>query len=102
LDLSEKLLEIEDLLGDDEDVLDEPTEELYDLVIPPGVPASLIYEIVEEFELEPHNKVVNSSVEDGEYFGMKLIVLRGDRETVERANKYLFDVFDDRIGCFDG
>lgn len=99
--MSEKLLGIEDLLGDDEDVLDGPSEELYDLIIPPGVPASLIYEIVEEFDLEPHNKVVNSSVEDGEYFGMKLIVLRGDRETVERANKYLFDVFDDRIGCFE-
>ena len=98
--MSEKLLEIEDLLGDDEEVVDEPTEELYDLVIPPGVPTSLIYEIVEEFDLEPHNKVVNSSVEDGEYFGMKLVVLRGDRETVERANKYLFDVFDDRVGCF--
>jgi len=101
LDLSEKLLGIEDLLGDDEDVLDESTEELYDLVIPPGVPTSLIHEIVAEFDLEPHNKVVNSSVEDGEYFGMKLIVLRGDRETVERANKYLFDVFDDRVGCFE-
>jgi len=100
--LSEKVLGIEDLLSEDEEVVEESVEGLYDLVIPPGVPMSLVLELASEFDLEPHSKTIDSSVEDGELFGMKLVVLRGDRETVERANKYLFEVFDDRVECFDG
>jgi hypothetical protein len=99
--LSEKVLGIEDLLSEDEEVIEEPEEGLYDLVIPPGVPMTLVMELASEFDLEPHSKTIDSSVEDGALFGMKLVVLRGDRETVERANKYLFEIFDDRIECFE-
>ncbi|MEA1966190.1 MAG: hypothetical protein U9N05_02770 [Euryarchaeota archaeon] len=99
--MSEKVLGIEDLLGDEEELVEEP-EGLYDLVIPPGVPVSLIEELAAEFDLEPHAKTSSGSVEDGELFDMALIVLRGDLETVRRAEKYLFDVFDERISCFSG
>ncbi len=99
--MSEKVLGIEDLLSEDEEVIEEPEEGLYDLVIPPGVPMTLVMELASEFDLEPHSKTIDSSVEDGALFGMKLVVLRGDRETVERANKYLFEIFDDRIECFE-
>jgi hypothetical protein len=97
--LSEKVLGIEDLLGEDEEIVEAP-EGLYDLVIPPGVPVSLIHELVLEFDLEPHAKTSSGSVEEGELFDMALIVLRGELETVRRAEKYLLDVFDERIGCF--
>jgi hypothetical protein len=97
--LSEKVLGIEDLLGEDEEIAEEP-EGLYDLVIPPGVPVTLIHELISEFDLEPHTKSSSGSVEDGELFDMTLIVLRGDLETVRRAEKYLLDEFDERIGCF--
>ncbi len=97
--MSEKVLGIEDLLGEDEEIA-EDLEGLYDLVIPPGVPVTLIHELVSEFDLEPHTKVSSGSVEDGELFDMTLIVLRGDLETVQRAEKYLFDVFDERVNCF--
>ena len=97
--MSEKVLGIEDLLGDEEEIVEEQ-EGLYDLVIPPGVPVSLIHELILEFDLEPHSKTSSGSVEEGELFDMALIVLRGDLETVRRAEKYLFDVFDERIGCF--
>lgn len=97
--MSEKVLGIEDLLGDEEEFTEEP-ESLYDLVIPPGVPVSLINELIAEFDLEPHAKKSSGSVEDGELFDMALIVLRGDIETVRRAEKYLFEVFDERISCF--
>ncbi len=73
---------------------------MYDLVIPPGVPMTLIHELISEFDLEPHTKSSSGSVEDGELFDMTLIVLRGDLETVRRAEKYLLDEFDERIGCF--
>ena len=97
--MSEKVLGIEDLLGDEEEIVEEQ-EGLYDLVIPPGVPVSLIHELILEFDLEPHSKTSSGSVEEGELFDMALIVLRGDLETVRRAEKYLFDVFDERIDCF--
>nr|QNO47616.1 hypothetical protein PGBELJNO_00014 [Methanosarcinales archaeon ANME-2c ERB4] len=97
--MSEKVLGIEDLLGDENEFVEEP-EGLYDLVIPPGVPVSLIHEMILEFDLEPHAKTSSGSVEEGELFDMTLVVLRGDLETVRRAEKYLFDVFDERIGCF--
>jgi len=97
--LSEKVLGIEDLLGDEEEIVEEQ-EGMYDLVIPPGVPVSLIHELVLEFDLEPHAKTSSGSVEEGELFDMALIVLRGDFETVRRAEKYLLDVFDERINCF--
>jgi len=99
--LSEKVLEIEDLLGEDEESIEENLEGLYDLVIPPGAPVTLIHELISEFDLEPHTKVVSTSVEDGEDFDMTLVALRGDLETVQRAEKYFFDVFDDRIACFE-
>ena len=97
--MSEKVLGIEDLLGEDEEIAEE-TEGLYDLVIPPGVPVTLIHELISEFDLEPHTKKSSGSVEEGELFDMAMIVLRGDLETVRRAEKYLFDVFDERVGCF--
>ncbi|MEA1894419.1 MAG: hypothetical protein U9N36_04285 [Euryarchaeota archaeon] len=97
--MSEKVLGIEDLLGEEEEFV-EAQEGLYDLVIPPGVPVSLIHELILEFDLEPHSKTSSGSVEEGELFDMALVVLRGDLETVQRAEKYLFDVFDERIGCF--
>ena len=97
--MSEKVLGIEDLLGEDEEIAEEPVG-LYDLVIPPGVPVTLIHELISEFDLEPHAKKSSGSVEDGELFDMTLIVLRGELETVRRAEKYLLDEFDERIGCF--
>lgn len=95
------MLQIDDLLNEEEESLETPIEGLYDLVIPPGTPVTLIYELISEFDLEPHTKTVTTSVEEGEDFDMNLIVLRGDLETVERANKYLLDVFDERVRCFE-
>lgn len=101
----DNILRIEDLLHADEgetagESTEEPIKDLYDLVMPPGIPVTLIQELMLEFGLESHTKAVTSAVEEGEPFEMNLIVLRGDRETVERANKYLWDVIDDRVGYF--
>ena len=87
-------------MGDEDEFADEP-EGLYDLVIPPGVPVTLIHELLSEFDLEPHAKTSSGSVEEGELFDMALIVLRGDLATVRLAEKYLFDVFDERVSCFE-
>lgn len=96
------ILGIDDLLADeDETIVEESNKALYDLVIPSGLPVTMIQELIMEFGLVSHTKNVITTVEDGEPFEMKLIVLRGDYETVERANKYLWDVIDDRTGYFE-
>lgn len=98
----DNILRIDDLLADeDETTAEESNEALFDLVIPPGLPVTLIQEMILEFGLVSHTKDVVTEVEDGEPFEMKLIVLRGDHETVERANKYLWDVIDDRTRYFE-
>ncbi len=100
----DNVLGIDDLLTDEDETAvesaEESNKELYDLVIPPGLSMTMIQELILEFGLESHTKNIITSVEEGESFEMKLIVLRGDRETVERANKYLWDVIDDRIEYF--
>ncbi|MEA1906311.1 MAG: hypothetical protein U9N12_05075 [Euryarchaeota archaeon] len=98
----DNIIRIDDLLADeDETSAEESNEALYDLVIPPGLSVTIIQELILEFGLVSHTKNVVTAVEDGEPFEMKLIVLRGDYETVERANKYLWDVIDDRTGYFE-
>ncbi|MCK5108865.1 MAG: hypothetical protein KAR25_04165 [Methanosarcinales archaeon] len=98
----DNILGIDDLLADeDETTAEGSNKSLYDLVIPPGLSVTMIQELILEFGLESHTKNVLTAVEDGEPFEMKLIVLRGDYETVERANKYLWDVIDDRTGYFE-
>jgi hypothetical protein len=62
-------------------------EGLYDLMIPPGVPESLIVELVEEFDLEPVTRLAN--VEIVEVDPREILVLRGDLETVNAAYDYM-------------
>ena len=98
----ENILGIVELLADEEETISEGSNNaLYDLVIPPGLPVTIIQELILEFDLVSHTKNVITAVEDGEPFEMKLIVLRGDYETVERANKYLWNVIDDRTEYFE-
>ncbi len=76
--------EEEDLKGNQE--VNE-LEGLYDLMIPPGVPESLIVELVEEFDLEPVTRLTN--VEIIEVDQREILVLRGDLETVNEAHDYM-------------
>lgn len=69
--------------GGDENVL----EGLYDLVMPPGVPESLIVELVEEFDLEPVTRLAN--VDIVEVDPREIMVLRGELEVVNEAQDYM-------------
>lgn len=62
-------------------------EGLYDLMIPPGVPESLIVELVEEFDLEPITRLAN--VDIVEVDARELLALRGDLDTVNEAHDYM-------------
>jgi hypothetical protein len=64
-------------------------EELYDLIIPPGTVVSIIYDIVEEYDLEPITRKVFVGVANSEE--RELLALRGPLDKVQAAEKFLFD-----------
>ena len=63
------------------------TEELYDLLIPPGTVVSIIYDIVEEFDLEPVTRKVFVGVANCE--DREILALRGPLDKVQAAEKFL-------------
>lgn len=62
-------------------------EGLYDLIIPPGTPSYIIYDLVEEFNLEPLERAINVNIVECDE--REVIVLRGELEAVQEAEKYL-------------
>ena len=64
-------------------------EGLYDLIIPPGTPSYIVYDLVEEFELEPLQRKIKVNIVECDE--RELIVLRGTLEVVQAAEKFLHD-----------
>ena len=63
-------------------------EELYDLIIPPGTVVSIIYDIVEEFGLEPVTRKLPINIVNSEE--REVLVLRGPLEKVQAAEEFLY------------
>src|SRR5512133_427109 len=63
-------------------------EDLYDLIIPPGTVVSIIYDIVEEFGLEPITRKMPISIANSEE--REILVLRGPLEKVQAAEEFLY------------
>ncbi len=64
-------------------------EALYDLIIPPGTIVSIIYDIIEEFDLEPVTRKIFVGVANSEE--RELLALRGPLERVQTAEKFLYE-----------
>jgi hypothetical protein len=67
----------------------EPEEQLYDILIPPGVPQKLIIEIPKKFQVkvvERREKLKFANMEGDE---RDLLAFRGKREVVEEVEKYM-------------
>ncbi len=64
-------------------------QELYDLIIPPGTVVSIVYDIVEEFDLEPVTRKVFVGIANSEE--REILALRGPLEKVQAAEKFLFE-----------
>ena len=93
---SEKTDEENQFIGDEyaeedgsevQETVENEMEGLYDLMIPPGIPESVIVEIVEEFDLEPVSRAAN--VDIVEVDSREILMLRGDLETVNEAHDYM-------------
>ena len=64
------------------------SNKLYDLIIPLGTPKSLIYDIIETFNLEIKNRTFQS--ENPDLNVVNTIVLRGDIETIKKAEEFMY------------
>ncbi|MDV0444971.1 hypothetical protein MmiAt1_05230 [Methanimicrococcus sp. At1] len=62
-------------------------EDLYDLVIPMGVPMSIIMDMVEMFDLEAVDRLI--SITEPEIAQTPVIALRGQLENVLEAEKFM-------------
>ncbi|UGV39980.1 hypothetical protein J7W08_07600 [Methanococcoides orientis] len=88
-----KMLTIEDLEKrkenkELEEEFGEDIEELFDLVMPPGTPSYIIYDIVEEFGLQPVERKINVNVVESDK--REVIALRGKLDVVKEAEEYFF------------
>jgi hypothetical protein len=84
-------------------LMDSPAEEknedlkgLYDLIIPLGMPISVIRELVEKFELDLVRTKGKMDM-TGEPTDREILVLRGDLETIMAAKKYMFEALDKKV-----
>ncbi|MBN2488897.1 MAG: hypothetical protein JXA98_07715 [Methanosarcinaceae archaeon] len=88
-----KMLSLDDLINIEErDAEKKELEGLYDLIIPPGTPTGIIFDLVEEFDLEPVDREIMVNIVETD--PCNLLVLRGKMEIVQQAHKYLFDELD--------
>jgi hypothetical protein len=71
---------------------EEPADqELFDLLIPPGVPSKLIIEIAQKFNLEVVERKERLYFANMEGDERELLAFRGRREDLETAHAYLMD-----------
>jgi len=66
-------------------------EELYDMLVPPGVPRKMIYDVVEKYDVEVVRRPQKMSFANMDGDTRELLAFRGKREVVEEVQKYLFE-----------
>ena len=65
-------------------------EELFDLLVPPGVPRKMIYDVAEKYDVEVVRRQQKMSFANMDGDMRELIAFRGKREIVEEVQEYLF------------
>ncbi|MFY9749001.1 MAG: hypothetical protein WAK75_03790 [Methanoregula sp.] len=68
-----------------------PEEELFDVLIPPGVPRSIILDIAKKFDVEvvERKQILNFANMDGDE--RELLAFRARRDVAEQVQKYMID-----------
>jgi hypothetical protein len=81
------------------DITAEQTDnELFDLLIPPGVPSKLIIEIAQKFDLEVVERKERMYFANMEGDERELLAFRGSRENIEEAHTCLMEGLEKFIG----
>lgn len=67
------------------------TEEKFDLIVPPGVPRSMIYEISEQYDVEVVMRKRQLYFANMEGDTRELIAFRGTKEVLEKVQEDLYN-----------
>lgn len=70
------------------------TEEKFDLIIPPGVPRSMIYEISEQYDVEVVMRKRQLYFANMEGDTRELLAFRGTKEVLEKVQEDLYNRLD--------
>ena len=83
-----KVLSLQDLMDRKaSEISGEDLTNIYDLIVPLGVPQSIIIDMVDMFDLDVTERVLPS--ENPDIGGAKVLVLRGPLEAVREAEKFM-------------
>lgn len=66
-----------------------PEEELYDVLIPPGVPRSIILDIAKKFDVEVVERMQKLSFANMEGDERELLAFRARRDVAEQVQNYM-------------
>jgi hypothetical protein len=72
-------------------------EQLYDVLIPPGVPRSIIKEVLGKYDVEITSRKERMTFANMEGDTRELLAFRGKREVVEQVEKYMLQRLDEFI-----
>jgi hypothetical protein len=73
-------------------------EPLFDVLIPPGVPQSIMKEVVEKFDVEVVERKERLKFANMEGDERELLAFRGKKEVIEKVEKYMIQRLKDFIG----
>ncbi|MCK8517465.1 hypothetical protein [Methanoculleus sp. 7T] len=73
-------------------------EELYDMLVPPGVPRKMLYDVVEKYDVEVVRRPQRMTFANMDGEARELLAFRGKREVVEEVQEYLFARLKEFIG----
>jgi hypothetical protein len=69
----------------------EPEEQLYDVLVPPGVPQKLIIEISKKFKVKVVERTEKLKFANMDGDERELLAFRGKLEVVQEVEKYMLD-----------
>jgi hypothetical protein len=73
-------------------------EPLFDVIIPPGVPRTIIVEIVQKYDVEVVERKERLSFANMDGDERELLAFRGKREVVEQVEKFMIQRLKEFIG----
>jgi hypothetical protein len=73
-------------------------EPLFDVIIPPGVPRTIIVEIVQKYDIEVVERKERLSFANMDGDERELLAFRGKREVVEQVEKFMIQRLKEFIG----
>jgi hypothetical protein len=69
----------------------EPEEQLYDVIVPPGVPQKLIIEISKKFKVKVVERTEKLKFANMDGDERELLAFRGKLEVIQEVEKYMLD-----------